>query len=103
MDQNDGLQRHLPPGFLSSKKKKWDANCPEIIRKKSKYQKSGTCRNSTLGNKNNEGVRDYYDFKSAKHPDGNKNIGYMFRSLDKTTKPREKPLKEKKQPFAATI
>ncbi|CAG8803910.1 126_t:CDS:1, partial [Gigaspora rosea] len=40
---------------------------------------------------------------SAKHPDGNKNIGYIIRSLDKTTKPGEKPPKEKKRPFAAAI
>ncbi|CAG8797657.1 22172_t:CDS:2, partial [Gigaspora rosea] len=40
---------------------------------------------------------------SAKHPDGNKNVVYIIRSLDKTTNPREKPTKEKKRPFAAAI
>ncbi|CAG8525820.1 11927_t:CDS:2 [Gigaspora margarita] len=37
-----------------------------------------------------KGVRNYYDDKSAKHSDGNKNIG-------------ENPLKEKKRPFAANL
>ncbi|CAG8582179.1 18012_t:CDS:1, partial [Gigaspora rosea] len=40
---------------------------------------------------------------SAKHSDGNKNVGYIIRSLNKTTKPGKKPPKEKKRPFAATI
>ncbi|CAG8843949.1 38508_t:CDS:2, partial [Gigaspora margarita] len=61
------------------------------------YQKSGTCRNSALGNKDDKRVRDYYDDKFAKHSNGNKNIGYIIRSLDKTTKPEEKPLKEKNE------
>ncbi|CAG8509851.1 8523_t:CDS:2 [Gigaspora margarita] len=56
-------------------------------------------KNGALGNKDNKGVRDYYDNKSAKHSNGNKNIGYIIRLLDKTTKPGEKPLKERSNPL----
>ncbi|CAG8786905.1 28840_t:CDS:1, partial [Gigaspora margarita] len=48
-------------------------------------------RNRNIKKVGHEGVRDYYDYKSAKRPDGNNNIGYIFRSLDKTTK-QEKTL-----------
>ncbi|CAG8787015.1 21214_t:CDS:1, partial [Gigaspora rosea] len=36
---------------------------------------------------------------SAKHPDSNKNVGYIICSLDKTTNPRKKPSKEKSNPL----
>ncbi|RIB06264.1 hypothetical protein C2G38_2217567 [Gigaspora rosea] len=35
-------------------------------------------RNRNIKKVEHEGVRDYYDYKSAKRPDGNNNIGYMF-------------------------
>ncbi|CAG8543241.1 259_t:CDS:1, partial [Gigaspora rosea] len=43
-------------------------------------------RNQNIKKVGHEEVRNYYNYKSAKCPDGNNHIGYMFCSLDETTK-----------------
>ncbi|CAG8838789.1 3730_t:CDS:1, partial [Gigaspora margarita] len=39
-----------------------------------------------LENKDDEAVRNYYNYKSSKYSDGNKNISYIICLLDKTKK-----------------